>query len=252
MTYSEALARLAAPELPPPSWPQTFAPETIDDLPAAARRMLNHAIRPGAAVARRARLDLSGSVVQGGRRLGLRAREILRPGLGFVWEAKASLGPLSIQVRDHYLDNDGAVEVRALGVLPMTGEAGPDTAASSRGRLAAETFWVPTMLLPVAGARWEALDDNHARAHVEIDGLPESFTLTVDADGAVEEITMLRWGRVGVSEHQPIPYGFRVLAERTFGKHTIGTEVEGGWWYGTDRYTPETASRFRVEDATFV
>lgn len=245
MTFSAVVSELAAPR----TRSDTFDPAMADGLPAPAARMLRRALTPGAPLAGAVRLDLTGSVVQAGRRLTLAARELLVPARGFAWEARAAWGPLFVQVRDHYLANDGKVAVSLLGLVPMGGEGGPDTARSSRGRLAGETFWVPSMLLPDAGATWSPVDEQRALVQLEIDGERESVTLTVAPDGRVTELHMMRWGSVGVDEPQRIPYGFRVRGEGVFQGTTIASDVEGGWWYGTDRYRPETASRFRVDRA---
>lgn len=64
---------------------------------------------------------------------------------------------------------------------------------------------------------------------------------------------MLRHGDVGVPGWQPIPYGARVEAEASVGGgYTIPTRMRGGWWYGTERYTPDDASVFRVRGARFM
>jgi hypothetical protein len=83
---------------------------------------------------------MSGSVVAGGRRLAISADEVLVPGSGFVWRALAQLGPVRVVVTDHYFQRASRVDVRLFGLVPMGGESGADTSASSRGRLAAETI----------------------------------------------------------------------------------------------------------------
>jgi hypothetical protein len=161
------------------------------------------------------------------------------------------MGPVTVRVFDHYLAGDGAVVVKLFGVIPMGGERGPDTVASSRGRLAGETLWVPSMLLPQAGVAWVAVDDDRATVIQTIDGVDESVVIAVDGEGRITELAMERWGTHGVERAQRIPYGFRVLAERELDGVTIASSLEGGWWYGTDRYDPERASRFTVEAAAF-
>lgn len=247
MSFAEADAALAAT----PAATETFDQALVDGLPEPAARMLRHAISAGAPLARSARLQLSGSVVQRGRRLALTADERLVPGVGFTWSARGTLGPLWVVVRDHYVEGSSAVDVRLLGVLPLGGERGEDTAASSRGRLAGESLWVPSGLLPGPAVTWHAVDGARARVDLSIAGATESVTFTVDPDGAVSEIAMQRWGDVGVDRPQRVPYGFRVLAERTFGGFTIASQVKGGWWYGTDRYRPDQASTFTVTGAAY-
>ena len=63
---------------------------------------------------------------------------------------------------------------------------------------------------------------------------------------------MIRYGDVGVDTWQPIPYGFAVEDEQTFGGYTIPSLLHGGWWYGTDRYDAQGASRFRIHEASFL
>jgi hypothetical protein len=224
-------------------------PTSDIDVPAPAARLLAHALGPQGTGSgtRGARLHLSGSVVQGGRRLRLEADEVLVPLRGFAWRATGRLGPARVRVRDHYLEGASTVDVRLFGVLPLGGEHGPDTTASSRGRLVAESLWVPSMLQPQPGVTWSAVDETSAVVSMTVDGVTESMTLVVGDDGRIEQMTMLRWGKVGVDNHQRIPYGFAVNAERSFGAVTIPSDLEGGWWFGTERYDPESASRFVVE-----
>lgn len=248
MRFTDALVGLG-----PPSGlgHDRFDPGSVEHLPDAARRMLQHAVPAGAPLARRARLDLRGEMTANGRRVTVTARELLVPGRGFAWEARAALGPLWLRVRDHYLDGDGAVDVRLLGVVPLGTQRGPDVAASSRGRLAAESFWAPSTLLPQAGARWTEVDDRRATVALVIDGEEESVTFEVDEDGALSEVTMMRWGDVQVHEHQRIPYGFSVLEQASFEGCRIASTLRGGWWYGTDRYRPDEASTFEVRRARY-
>lgn len=230
------------------------AAETLDDvaaLPPPARRFLEHACGSRAPTASGVRLTMTGSVTQAGRRLALRADEVLVPSHGFVWRARARIGPLAITVSDHYFQRSSRVEVRLLGLVPIGGESGPDTAASSRGRLAAESIWVPSMLTPRPGVRWTAVDDDCAQVHLAIDGSEECLTLCVDSTGRLKALRMRRWGNVGVPAHAALPYGFACADEGEFGGYKIPTRLEGGWWFGTDRYRADEASRFVVTGAMF-
>lgn len=140
--------------------------------------------------------------------------------------------------------------VTLLGV-PLVSAAGPDVTRSARHRLAIESVWLPSSLLPAENVRWEAIDDVRALVVVTIDGEPIPLTLTVDDAGRLPEVTMLRHGDVGVPAWQPVPYGVSVEAEASFGGYTVPTQVRGGWWHGSERYTPSDASVFRVRAARF-
>lgn len=227
-------------------------PETSGDvasLPEPARRYLSRANEGPPPTTSGCRLRMRGSVLRNDRRLALEADETLVPGQGFHWRARARLGPVVVTVTDYYLRGDSRVDVRAFGVVPMGGERGPDTVASSRGRLAAESVWAPWTLMPRAGVRWSAADADTAVVHLDIDGVEESVQLRVDGEGRLLEVSMQRWGDVDVAEPARLPYGFRVVEERSFGGVRIPSRLEGGWWYGSDRYRPEHASRFIVEKA---
>jgi hypothetical protein len=163
------------------------------------------------------------------------------------------MGPVRVHVRDHYLDGTGAVAVRAFGIVPMGGERGPDTARSSRGRLAAEACWVPTALVPGPLVRWTAVDDERARVTQQIDGHEESVEFEVARDGRLRAVRMERWGDVGSADgrHAALPYGFGVEEEQTIRGLTIPVSLAGGWWFGTDRFDPAASSRFRITGAVF-
>lgn len=226
-------------------------PDDLSSLPPPAQRYLGRALGSEPSAASGVRLRMTGSVMAGGRRLAISADEVLVPGSGFVWRAVARLGPIRVIVTDHYFQQASRVDVRLFGLFPMGGETGEDTSASSRGRLAAETIWAPRTLVPAPGVRWAPVDEDSATVHLDIDGVEEALTLTVAGDGRLKELSMRRWGDSGVSEHAALPYGFRVLEDRALGGCTIPTRLEGGWWFGTEQYQPEHASRFTIEQAHF-
>ena len=232
---------------------EVFSEALVDNLPAPAQRYFRHAIQPGTRLARSVRLQISGRMrpQEGASPIDLTAEETLAPPRGFVWTAQLWMGLVPIRVQDHYAHGDGAVSVHALSIVPLGRDAGPDVTRSSRGRLAGESVWLPSALLPSSGARWEAVDEADARVTLTIDGDPIPLTLQIDETGRLREVTMMRYGDVGVDTWQPLPYGFAVEDEQTFGGYTIPSALRGGWWYGTDRYDPEEASCFHIHETSF-
>lgn len=83
-----------------------------------------------------------------------------------------------------------------------------------------------------------------------VDGDPIRINLTVGPDGALRSAWGERWGDQ-TDDHRfaLIPFGARVLEERTLGGSTLPSRVEGGWWYGTERYV-ETL-HLVLQEATF-
>lgn len=236
-----------------PSAPPRFTDALVADLPEPARRYLRHAIAPGTPLAPAVRLALEGTMTPtpGGAPVELTADEVLAPRRGFVWTARARMAGLPVRVRDRYAADDGGVRVHLLGLLPLPSSAEQDDVArSSRGRLVGEAVWCPTALLG-PGVTWEAVDADRARFSLTVDGEAVAVTLRIGADGALREVTLDRWGDVGVDHFQPIPYGFAVEGEGTFGGVTIPTRIRGGWWYGTDRFDAAAAASFVVTGARF-
>ena len=119
-------------------------------------------------LAGRVRLRMHGALrlVPGGRFLSMRAEQIVAPGRGFVW--KATVGPWYFRVVGHdaYAGGEGRMRWKLWSVLPVARAGGPDVARSAAGRLAIESIFVPSALLPSAGVSWEPVDDATARATI--------------------------------------------------------------------------------------
>jgi hypothetical protein len=116
--------------------------------------------------------------------------------------------------------------------------ADADTARAAAGRAAAESLWMPGMLLPGRGVTWRAPGDDTIVARVHVPPERPDVTFRIDAAGAVRSVGLLRWGDVGQDHFGYIPFGGEIHAERRFGDLTLPSEVTVGWWWGTPRYRP--------------
>ena len=228
----------------------TFSEADLEGLPEPARRWLRHAVTPGAPLAPACQLWMDGRMTPtpGGAPVDLSAVETLAPRSGFVWTAHARMNGLPVRVRDYYHRGEGGVGVVALGVVPIPLGGGPDVTRSSRGRLVAEGVWCPTALLHPS-VTWEAVDEHRARYTITVDGEPIAVTIHVGLDGALREVSLLRWGDVDGPPARLVPYGFRVEEEQTFDGVTIPSRLTGGWHYGTDAFDPAGAATFTVHRA---
>jgi hypothetical protein len=98
--------------------------------------------------------------------------------------------------------------------------------------------------------KWEALDDELARATMKIGEETVALDLFIEPDGRLREIRVLRWGKqTDDGSFGYIPFGGRILEELTFGGYTIPSKVSVGWRLGTDRYFE--FFRARIEGAVF-
>ncbi len=134
-----------------------FDPATCDDLPEPARRWLTHAIPAGAPLRTTVELAMVGRIRLGPRWMACVATQILAAGVGFVWKPVVGGRLLRFVGADILGPDDARMEFRLHGLVPVARAAGPETARSAAGRLAAETVaWLPQAATPQQGARWSA------------------------------------------------------------------------------------------------
>jgi hypothetical protein len=225
-----------------PGGGQRFTPQMTEGLPEPARRYLLHAIAPGTPLAASVRLGMRGSIRLDprGEPLPMTSEEVLAPPHGYVWKARVGKGMLRFGGFDAYAE--GAAEMRwwMAGIIPIVRARGHDLARAAEGRLLGEAVFLPSVLLPSAGARWEAVDDSTARVRLRSAIEEVVLTLEVDSDGALRRASFPRWN----VEPSNGPVGYVEFAtdelsdERTFGGYTIPTRFRSGWRLGSEGEFP--------------
>jgi hypothetical protein len=167
-----------------------FREVELDGLPQVVRRHLRAAIGPGRPLATSARLGMRGQL-RLGRWLPFQAEQVLAPQHGFYWAARVA-GLIS--GFDRYLDGQGELRWKLLGVVPVTQAEGPDVARSAVGRAAGEAMWLPPALLPRFGVEWQATDDRHVMARFALDGVAVDLHYELEDDGRIRSVVFDRWG----------------------------------------------------------
>jgi hypothetical protein len=212
----------------------------VEGLPDPARRYFLHAIRPGSPLAATVYWQWSGEM-RPSKQMGwvpLTSEQVSAKDRGYVWRAKARRGLLRLTAVDHFRDGEGRMRIALFGLVPVVNETGPDLSRSALGRLLIEGIIMPSFLLPGPHVRITGVDASRFQITLEVGGEEASYILAVDEEGRLtKESVLQRWGNVtddGSFRH--IPYGGTIEEERTFGGYTIPTRIEGGWWYGTERY----------------
>jgi hypothetical protein len=231
---------------------QVFTEDLVSDLPAPARRYLLHAIQPGTSLASSVSLEMRGAMRLKPEQewMPMKARQVLAPPTGFVWRAEVGDGLMRFSGGDHYANGSGRVRFWLWGIVPLVHQEGPDVSRAALGRLACETIWLPSSLLPQRGVKWEALGDDSARATMKIGEETVALDLFIEPDGRLRQIRILRWGNLTEDgSFGYIPFGGKVQEEHAFGGYTIPSKVGVGWWIGTDRYFE--FFRAHIEDAVF-
>jgi uncharacterized protein DUF6544 len=231
-----------------------FDPAMVDGLPEPARRWLLHAIAPGTPLAAAVELEMKGTIrmTPYGWPYHLTARELLSPPEGLVWRARMGEGKVWLYGADRCGGADAETRFRVWDLVPGVLHHGPDVARSGAGRLALESIWLPPAFLPQRGARWEPVDGETARVTLPLAPEPVTLTVRVGEDGALRQVTLLRWGDKNRERRfLAMPCTAEIHEERTFGGYTIPARLGVVWGPpGTDSelefYRPEIVdARFR-------
>lgn len=223
--------------------PVGFAPAMLAELPEPARRWLTHAIARGTPLRRSVSLAQHGQI-----RLGswhaFRATQVLAPPDGFVWAVATSVLGLPVTGFDRYTRGTGQLRHRLFGLVPVASAVGSDITRSAAGRLASEIVFVPATAL-VGQVRWRPVDEHRATVLVPVGGHIHAVTLRVADSGALEQVSTLRWARLGRAPFREHPFTVVVHEEATFEGYTIPARITAG--YEPDR----DFVRLMIDNATY-
>jgi len=179
------------------------------------------------------------------RWLPFEAQEVLHADRGMVWEATVKKGGLTIRGHDRLVDGQGEMKWKMLGLIPVMSAAGADITRSAAGRFAAELVWLPSALAR-SSVSWSANEPNAPVAHVSFGRERVDLHLRIADTGALQSMSLLRWGNPDGGAYRYVPFGGRVEREGMFEGRTIPTELRVGWHFGTKRFDDD-GEFFRVE-----
>ncbi len=232
----------------PPSAVAPGGAVSLEGLPEPARRYLSHALPSGTTPASAVRLTMTG-------RIKLKAwsdfvaEEVMEWPRGFVWAAKTRVGGLPVAGYDRYLNAEGEMCWRLLGLLPMMTARGPDVSRSAAGRFAGELCWLPGALLS-PDVTWGEPEGDWQPLVVKtaVESVPLRFR--IDQSGALGFCQIERWGNPDGRAFGHYPFGV-ATEEGEFDGISVPRRVVAGWGYdGSDHeramFEAEvTALRFR-------
>ena len=128
--------------------------------------------------------------------------------------------------------------------LPLLRAAGTDVTRSAAGRLAGETIWLPTALLPRTGTRWTAQGPDQIAVTHHLGATTTEVTYGLDTAGHITALAFDRWGDPDSTGtwawHR---FGGNLGGHRTHHGLTVPTTGRVGWHYGTNRW--DTGEFFR-------
>ncbi len=227
-----------------PSQGPAFGADHVASLEEPVRRYFMAAIPAGTATATGAELWMRGSI-RLGRWLPFRAHQLLVPRFGTVWQARVAG---VIAGSDRYVDGEGGMDWSLLGIKRLVHADGPDVSRSAAGRVAGESIWVPTAVLPHQGAAWHAVADDRIAVALQVDGRSFEVEHQIDEAGRLVASSTLRWGDPDETGKWALhPFGVEVTATASIGGVTIPVAGRAGWHHGTDRWEAGAFFKFRID-----
>ena len=227
-----------------------FGSAQIENLPNVVRRYLTHTIAPGTRLARAVRLRMHGEIKLKAW-ASFRAEEVIRSDRGLIWQARVLMKGLPVTGYDRFIDGVGEMHWKLLGIIPIIKAFGADITRSAAGRFAAESVWLPSILLS-PNASWTGRDSNVASVALNAGGHSAEMEFVLDEGGRLRNTSMQRWGNPEGGEFHSVRFGAIVEDESTFGGYTIPTKLRIGWYFGTKQFETEGEFfRCTVDDATF-
>ena len=126
---------------------------------------------------------------------------------GFDWDGRVAIvSGLPVRVHDAYVTGEGILHASLLGLFSLVNmRGGGDVTEGELMRFFAEAAWYPMALLPVQGARWEAVDDRSAYATLTEGSVSIAMLFTFDEQGLIETAGTEARGRTVDCEVVPTP-----------------------------------------------
>lgn len=233
-TGRELVAQSRAPE-------RIFDLSMIKNLPEPAQRYFRYSIKEGAPLVLAVAIDMHGELGLGTRDQpkynAMKARQILAPPFGLVWELKSG----AISGSDGATPNASWTRFWLFNVIPIVRVGGgTDHHRSAFGRVVSEgAFWVPASLLPSEYVRWEPVDQTTARAVVSYAAFEQAVEITVAESGQPMRVVIQRWSNENPDrQFREQAFGGELSKFRLFGDYRLPTRVSGGNHIGTEDYFP--------------
>ncbi|NOY85764.1 MAG: hypothetical protein GXP52_00490 [Deltaproteobacteria bacterium] len=186
-----------------------------------------------------------------GRWLPFTAEQVIHRDRGMLWCATVRMFGLPVRGFDSYLDGQGEMRWKMLGLIPIVTGSGPDISRSALGRLQAELVWLPSALCGPE-VSWTSSSEYQTQAEFHLHGHAATLELAVDSVGRLHMVKMIRWGNPSGGAYESLPFGGIVEDESRFGGYTVPSRLRVGWYLGTERFDTEgDFFHVTVDDAVY-
>ncbi|HYW58309.1 MAG TPA: DUF6544 family protein [Polaromonas sp.] len=212
-----------------------YAPGELTGLPAPVQRFFRVALTDGQPLVRGASVSHTGSMNMsetGEQWKPFTSTQLVitqRP--GFVWNARIMMLPfMPAYVHDAYVAGEGMLRAALFGLIPVVSTTGtPEIARGELLRFFAEMAWYPTALLPSQGVRWEAVDQNAARATLTDGALTVTLLFRFNADGLIDAVYADSRDRAVDGKASPAPWQGRFWNYVERGGMRVPLDGEVAW-----------------------
>ncbi|MFV0633757.1 DUF6544 family protein [Demequina sp.] len=204
-----------------------IAAQVVDTLPVPVKRWISHSVPSEVPLSTTASIGSHGRIRVGAWR-PYTARQVIAAGVGFVWSARARIGPVAVTGFDRYTRAEGQMRWRLGGVIPVVAASDADVTRSAAGRLASELVLTPAAALHPAVA-WAPVDEHRAIAHIHIDGTAHGVEIDVDQDGLLRTVRVPRWGNPDRGAFAMHNFVVRCEGVRDGDGFRLPARMEAGW-----------------------
>ena len=224
-------ARLEAARITSSTLPARYDARELGGLPAPVQRYFRAVLKDGQPIIAAASIEQAGTfnmseTAEAWKPFTAKQRVITqRP--GFDWDARIMMFPgVAAHIHDAYVAGHGMLHGAVLGLIPVVNM--PDSPELQQGefmRYFMEALWYPTALLPSQGVRWQAVDDQSARATLTDGVITRTWTFRFQDDGLIDSARAESRGRLvnGVPSGAPWQGRFWNYAVR----HGMRVPLEG-------------------------
>ena len=228
-----------------PTEVERFDVERIKHLPEPVRRYFLYTIKPGTVLHSVIELEMNGVLSLGTKDqpkyMSMKAKQILAPPSGFIWDVFAGEGIVTFAGSDAAYPKGSWTRFWLLGLLPIArlGD-NSDHKRSSFGRYMSEAvFWLPSALLPSENISWQALSQDKARVTIKHEGMTLSVDLTVNKVGQPVVVEFQRWSNANATKtYRMQPFGGTLSEFEEFNGYMLPTKIDAGNHFGMDEYFP--------------
>ncbi len=195
-----------------PIEPKTYDTRELERLPAPVRRYFRAVLKDGQPTVAAVSLEHTGTfnMSETGEKWKLftSTQRVVVHRPGFDWEARIQIAPgLAVKVHDAYIAGEGILHASLFGLVSLVSLRGtPEVAQGELMRFFAETPWYPTALLPSQGVKWEAVDDNSAKATLKDGETTVTLLFCFDENGLIKSGRAEARGRTVAGAVVPTPW----------------------------------------------